>query len=154
MAVETSASDPAMGFGSPPPGEHMKTIRAILFFVAMLALWTAVQALFFALSGGGAALAVLLGIIFGYPSTTIIALLEFLSSKITTGARARVLFLLLVAGVYLAIWHFFTSSAPSRGISNRAIVLITIPGSIAIILGYFMRGLWRDAVAEQARSAQ
>jgi hypothetical protein len=64
------------------------------------------------------------------------------------------LFLLLVAGAYLSIWYFFTSPVESRGISNRGIVVLSIPGSLAIVLGYFMRGLWRDAGEEQARSAQ
>jgi hypothetical protein len=136
-----------MGFGSPPREERIKTLRALLFFVAMLALWTSVQSLFFVLSGGTAALAVLLGILFGYPATATIALLELLSSKITTGHRARVLFLLLVAGAYLAFWHFFTSPAESRGISNRGIVLVTIPGSIAMVLGYFIRAHERDREA-------
>jgi hypothetical protein len=142
-----------MGFGSPPPGEHMKTVRAILFFVAMLALWTAVQFLIVVLGGGSSAVVILLGVLFGYPAVVTFALLESLSSKLATGYRARALFLLFVAGAYITYWYFLTSPEPSRGISNRGLVLVTIPGCLVVIAGYLMRGHQRERAAEQGQAA-
>ena len=133
-----------MGFGSPPREERIRTQRAILFFVAMLALWTGVEGLIF---GSLVALFAL----FGYPMTAVIALLEYLSSRITTGIAARLLFLLFAAGALLAFWYFTKREVYDVVVP---INIVTIgPGSIAVVLGYFIRGLWRDAVAEEPRAA-
>ena len=141
-----------MGFGSRPPGEHMNVVKAIAFFIAMLVLWSAIQLLFVVLGGGSASLVILLGVLFGYPAVTAFAVLELLSSKLATGYRARALFLLLIAAAYVAYWYFLTTPQPSRGISNRGLALVTIPGCLAVVIAYLMRGHSRDAVAQQSHT--
>lgn len=139
-----------MGFGSPPPGERIETLREILFLIAMLALWTAVETLFF-----GVMWAILVGVFCGYLLTFAIAALEYLSSRLAAGMAARLLFLLFAIGALLVLWHLLALGSPPefRVLYYRADAWLTAPGSIAVIIGYFIRGHQRDGLTKQRHAS-
>lgn len=139
-----------MGFGSPQPGERIETLREMLFLLAMLALWTAVQTLFV-----GVAWAILVGVLCGYLLTFLIAALEYFSSRCAVGISARLLFLLLATGALLVLCQILTRGAPPElwRMHYRDASLLTAPGSIAVIIGYLIRGHQRDSLTRHRQAA-